>query len=177
MKYLLITFLLFISCDRNENIQSYRIAKNPIEEKTVQLETSSKNNLQWDVPKGWIESSGSKMRLASFNVPYSAGYGDLSVMTLFGDGGGIEANINRWRAQIGLDTQNISDINKAGEKRKNNLGIYQIFKIINAQSKEKAFLCAIMSTNKGTIFIKLSVNFDGINETKDDFIYFCDSFK
>ena len=43
------------------------------------------------------------MRLASFEVPYSTGSGDLSIMELSGSGGGLEANVNRWRGQIGLD--------------------------------------------------------------------------
>ena len=177
MQYLLLILLLIMSCDSNDAVQFYRISKNPTEIKNIQSDSSSENNLKWDIPKGWIKSSGSKMRLASYNVPYSDGYGDLSVMTLSGDGGGVQANINRWRAQIDLENQNISDINKTADKRKNNMGNYQIFEIINSQSKEKAFLSAIMPTREGTVFIKLSISEAGISEVKDDFIYFCDSFK
>jgi hypothetical protein len=117
------------------------------------------------------------MRLASYNVPYSDGYGDLSIMVLSGDGGGVEANINRWRGQISLEPQTISDINKISEKRKNKLGEYQIFEVINNENKEKAFICAIIPSTDTTIFVKLSISADGISEVKDDFIYFCHSFK
>ena len=177
MTNLLLILLLTISCDSNDAVQSYRISKNPTEVKNIQSDRSSENNLKWDTPKGWIVSSGSKMRLASYNVPYSDGYGDLSIMILSGNGGGVEANINRWRQQIDLEPHNISDINKTAEKRENNLGTYQIFEIVNTKSKNKAFLSAIMPNSKGTVFIKLSISKAGISEIKDDFIYFCDSFK
>lgn len=172
----LVFILLILGCDPNEDIKSYQVQKSPLETKKIESKESS-SNLDWSIPKGWIKSSGAKMRLASFNVPFSGGYGDLSVMTLSGDGGGIEANINRWRAQINLEPQNISDINKNSEKRNNPLGDYQIFKIINSQNKDKAFICAIMPSKKNTVFIKLSISTEGIYEVKDDFITFCDSFK
>ena len=174
---LLLIISLLISCKSSDGIKAYQIKKYPLSEKTSQIEKSIERNIIWDTPEGWIESSGSKMRLASFNVPHASGNGDLSVMILSGDGGGVEANINRWRAQIGLESKGISDIKKDAEKRKNRLGEYQIFEIINNNSKEKAFLSAIIPSNIGTVFVKLTISEGGIDEVKDDFIYFCDSFK
>ena len=66
--------LLTISCDTNDAIQFYRISKNPTEVKNIQTGRFLENKLKWDTPKGWIISSGSKMRLASYIVPYSNGY-------------------------------------------------------------------------------------------------------
>ena len=174
---IIFSLLIFISCNSREEIKTFRVEKTPLSEKDSQLKESTERNIIWDTPKGWIESSGSKMRIASFNVPHASGNGDLSVMILSGDGGGVEANINRWRAQIGLKSKGISEINKEAEKRSNILGQYQIFTIINNQSKEKAFLSAIIPSRIGTVFVKLTISEAGINEVKDDFIYFCDSFK
>jgi hypothetical protein len=42
------------------------------------------------------------MRLASFDIPDAAGNGDVSISKLNGDGGGLLANVNRWRGQVGL---------------------------------------------------------------------------
>tara|TARA_Y100000758_G_scaffold281883_1_gene229738 strand:+ start:75 stop:617 length:543 start_codon:yes stop_codon:yes gene_type:complete len=176
MTSLLLLLLFLIGCD-NDNIETYRVAKSPSITKNIQTTSTSENSLKWDAPKGWIQSSGSKMRLASFNIPYSSGYGDLSIMVLSGDGGGVEANINRWRGQISLEPQTISDINKISEKRKNKLGEYQIFEVINNENKEKAFICAIIPSTDTTIFVKLSISASGISEIKENFIYFCDSFK
>jgi len=176
MTNLLLILLLLVGCDNNY-IETYRVSKTTPAAKNTQIKSTFQNNLKWDTPKGWIQSSRSKMRLASFNVPYSNGYGDLSIILLSGDGGGVEANINRWRGQINLEPQILSDINEITEKRKNEIGEYQIFEIINNQNKDKAFICAIIPSTDSTIFVKLSISASGISEIKDDFIYFCDSFK
>lgn len=56
----------------------------------------------WQVPSGWKAAGPKPMRLASFDVPDAAGNGDISISKLAGDGGGLLANVNRWRGQVGL---------------------------------------------------------------------------
>ena len=173
---ILFILLFCISCD-NDDIKTYRAVKAPVSAKNIQLPTVTDNNLKWDLPKTWSVSSGSSMRLASYNVPHSNGIGDLSVMVLAGDGGGVEANMNRWRGQINLNSQTLSEINNQSEDRKNSLANYQIFTVINNDNFEKAFICAIIPLENRTIFVKLNISAKGIIEIKDDFIYFCDSFR
>ena len=173
---ILFILLFCVSCDNND-IKTYRVAKAPVNTKSVQPPTITDNELKWDLPKSWSVSSGSSMRLASYNVPHSSGVGDLSVMILAGDGGGVEANINRWRGQINLSPQTSFQINSQSESRKNSLADYQIFTLINEDNSNKAFMCAIMPLDDRTVFVKLSINTNGINQIKDDFIYFCDSFR
>jgi len=59
--------------------------------------------LAFDAPEGWTESEGSSMRIASYEVPLE-GFepADFSITSFPGDAGGITANVNRWRQQIGL---------------------------------------------------------------------------
>lgn len=57
----------------------------------------------WTVPEGWQAVAGSGMRLASFVVPGEGGAkGDLSVVALGPQAGGVVANVTRWRNQLGL---------------------------------------------------------------------------
>jgi len=56
----------------------------------------------WQVPAGWTSAGAKPMRLASFDIPDAAGNGDVSISKLNGDGGGLLANVNRWRGQVGL---------------------------------------------------------------------------
>lgn len=56
----------------------------------------------WQVPAGWKAAGPKPMRLASFDIPDAAGNGDVSISKLNGDGGGLLANVNRWRGQVGL---------------------------------------------------------------------------
>jgi hypothetical protein len=60
-------------------------------------------NPEWTVPKDWEVGTGSAMRRATFVVKGSDGQGAEVVVSSFpGDVGGLVANINRWRGQIGL---------------------------------------------------------------------------
>ena len=66
-----------------------------------------KPQIAWDVPSGWKSVSPSPMRYASFTVAGKGGEsGDVSISFFPGDGGGDLANVNRWRAQIGLEAIN-----------------------------------------------------------------------
>ena len=40
-----------------------------------------------------------------------------------------------------------------------------------------AFLCSVIPTGDSTIFVKLSITPNAVNEVKSDFFKFCDSFK
>ncbi len=57
--------------------------------------------LEWDLPEGWNELAPTNMRMVNLQVagdPDSECY----VTILSGGGGGLEANINRWRKQMSL---------------------------------------------------------------------------
>ena len=59
--------------------------------------------LTWKTPGGWTEVPPSEMRVASFKVSGPDGkQADVSVVPLPGMPGSDEANVNRWRGQVGL---------------------------------------------------------------------------
>jgi hypothetical protein len=59
--------------------------------------------LKYTVPEGWKEvPSQSAFRVASFEVAADGKRADVSVSPLSGAAGGVLANVNRWRDQIGL---------------------------------------------------------------------------
>ena len=167
--------IILISCKNDESyINTYKIYKSPIKQDFQKSQQQKK--FYWEKPESWIESEGSSMRLATFQVPYSSGYAELSVSEIGGDGGGIKANVNRWRKQLGLSEQSISEINASANYYTNLLGRYSVFKIINKENYDNAYVCAIMPWNDLTIFIKLYIPKIGIYETENDFINFCQSF-
>ena len=171
-----IIFLTF-SCTTGDNIRTYKLAKSVQVEVNNNIEKYDKNvtdELIWVMPKTWIPSSGSSMRIASFNVPYLNELGDLSVIKLGGSGGGIESNINRWRRQLSLEPLSLKEIEKDIINKNGHLGSYQIIQIIN-QNIESAFLCAIIPIDAYTIFVKLALKPEGIPIVIDDFSYFCSS--
>jgi hypothetical protein len=65
------------------------------------------------VPKGWHREKADPITSARFR----AGEGDkaaaVTVTALRGDGGGLTANVNRWRAQVGLGRLTDAEARKA----------------------------------------------------------------
>ena len=168
--------IVVLSCDSSNHTRTYNLPKVKINDFVPQgiKKTTEEAELIWEKPDSWIPSKGSSMRLASFSIPYSGGAGDLSVIQLGGRGGGIESNVNRWRQQLDLESQSKIEIEKNIINIEGKLGEYHILKIIN-QKIDSAFLCAIIPTENHTIFVKLSLQPNGINEVEDDFISFCSS--
>jgi len=169
-------FLYFLSCTMNDNTRSYQLAKINKPKTSDQNKANSNKSVEliWEKPVLWIASEGSSMRIASFAIPYSDGSGDLSVIKLSGIGGGLEANVNRWRHQLNMESLTKIEIEKNIFSKEGMLGTFSIIQIINLEL-ESSFLCAIIPSENFTIFVKLSIQPAGIQEVKDDFIKFCSS--
>lgn len=56
--------------------------------------------LVWDLPPGWKEKPAEQMRQGSFAVAGNP-EADCSIVLLPGEAGGLDANVNRWLAQVG----------------------------------------------------------------------------
>lgn len=67
--------------------------------------------LHWKTPSSWQEQAGnSAFRLATFAVAGAAGKAEVTITRFPGGVGGLLANINRWRGQLGL--QPVSDVSQ-----------------------------------------------------------------
>ncbi len=55
----------------------------------------------YDLPEGWVERAPTSMRLINLGHEDDPRV-ELTLVLLAGDGGGIGANVNRWRGQLGL---------------------------------------------------------------------------
>ena len=64
----------------------------------------AQGSLQFEPPEGWIEeAAAAPMRVAQFILPKAAGDAEDAVLVVFyfgGEGGGIEANLERWISQM-----------------------------------------------------------------------------
>ena len=177
-KYLILTFF-FIGCGSESNIKSYRTPKKDFGLEIIQKEEISNKgnelNLTWNLPDTWVPSKGHSMRLASFDVPYSKGVGDLSIVSLSGSSGGLLANVNRWRGQVELEPINETDILTTSTVGESKMGPYRVFKMINENKKGKAIIAAVLPTGEKTFFIKLTTDVQGISELEPSFKKFCSS--
>tara|TARA_B110000263_G_scaffold94527_1_gene82684 strand:+ start:2002 stop:2544 length:543 start_codon:yes stop_codon:yes gene_type:complete len=180
MTRILIYFIILIcfSCNKNKYVETYELPKlMPTIEEVDLVDVNNQIPFSWIVPNNWIEGAKSSMRLASFNAPYNNGLADISITNFSGDGGGLKANVNRWRKQLGLEPQSEEIINKSILIQNSKLGEYKFLKIINDSNIESAFLCSIIEIKNSIIFIKMKASIQGINELEKVFLEFCSSFK
>ena len=67
----------------------------------------------WTVPADWKEGQLAQFLVAKFNIQGAGGAtASVNVSQLAGDGGGLLANLNRWRAQLGQAPLTDADIAK-----------------------------------------------------------------
>jgi len=64
--------------------------------------TATGSDLIWTAPADWVSKPASAMRKGSYTVRGEGGEADLSITAFPGSTGGLLANLNRWRGQLGL---------------------------------------------------------------------------
>ena len=173
----LFTFIIY-SCDENKHVKSYRLPKtnfNISKNEAPKDIRKNVNGISWDLPQTWVPSDGHSMRLASFDVPYSNGVGDLSIVSLSGESGGLVANVNRWRRQIDLESIDEEEILASAVNGNSRMGPFRLFRLVNDSNKVKAILAAVLPSGGKTFFIKLTASEQGINELRFSFMEFCSS--
>jgi hypothetical protein len=67
-------------------------------------------SLKWTLPAGWTEEAGKGDRVATLRFGKSEPRLELAVTRLEGEAGGVLANVNRWRRQMGKDPVAESDL-------------------------------------------------------------------
>lgn len=117
--------------------------------------------LVWETPGGWKEEAASAMRDANFTFG-DAGEGECYVSRLSGDGGGLEANVNRWRKQMGLAEATAEEISSL--PRREVLGRDAVFVQLDGDytavgaaepKKDQRMLGVIVIVDGGGLFVKL----------------------
>ena len=59
-------------------------------------------NSIWTIPSGWRQLPPSEFLVAKFLIQNGDAKAEVNVSSLAGEGGGLAANVNRWRGQLGL---------------------------------------------------------------------------
>jgi len=117
--------------------------------------------LVFDVPSGWTESSGSSLRIASYEI-VKQGFptADFSITSFPGDAGGLTANVNRWRQQIGLPRWSDAEVQTKQEVIESGELSFSLFDLMPETDEEKAkvkerIFAAILKRDGRSWFYKL----------------------
>lgn len=115
--------------------------------------TASGSALTWTAPANWTPKALGSMRKGSFSVKGDGGEADLSITAFPGATGGLEANLNRWRGQVGLPPVSAEEVTAAVEKfEANNLQ----FIVVDYAGNGSRLLGAVVPYGGNSWFFKLT---------------------
>jgi hypothetical protein len=78
----------------------------------VTAASASEGKPQWTVPAGWKEIPGGQFLVAKFTLGEGTTPAAVNVSMSAGDGGGLLANVNRWRGQLGQSPWSEAELQK-----------------------------------------------------------------
>jgi len=171
--------LLLCACSsRDREVRTYSIAKvQPAPQLAAKaFSQTSSGAVRWTSPAGWKELPGDSIRLAIFEVPGKEGgaKAEASITVLGGEAGGLEANVNRWRQQAGLEPASADEIKRSGKGGKAKFGDFQQFQIDGAEGMP-SILAAVFSRPGKTLFVKLTSKQKILETQKASFTALCRS--
>jgi hypothetical protein len=190
MRYVILSALfclLLVSCSKNESkLDESKSAPPSSAPGTVS------GHLAWQAPDGWVvETPSSAMRMAQFRLPGQAGAEEDASAVVFyfhGEGGSVQANIDRWYTQITQpDGRPSKDAAKVTKKTVNGLqqtrvdvsGTYQQMTTpmgpVSAEKPNYRMLAAVIETSSGPWFVKLTGPENTVAHWEKSYYEFLDS--
>ncbi|HNR34561.1 MAG TPA: hypothetical protein PKO36_05240 [Candidatus Hydrogenedentes bacterium] len=145
-------------------------------------ESRPEPQFEWAAPDAWKPKAGSSMRLANFSIG-DGNEAECYATLLHGTGGGIEANVNRWRSQMGQPPLTAEEI--AALPKVNVLGKASPFVEVSGAYTDMAgvehgnalMYALIVELDGETLFVKMTGPENLLRAEKDHFTAFCQSLK
>ncbi|MEY4482960.1 MAG: hypothetical protein RL693_412 [Verrucomicrobiota bacterium] len=147
---------------------------------------TGENPLTWATPEGWKEAppeanASAGMRLIDLRFgPNNEGECYLSAMP--GQAGGLEANVNRWRTQMGLPAMTAEELTQLPKKpflgrEANFITMDGDFKSMGAPEASKGYrmLGLVQVAPEFTLFVKMTGPKELVAQNEAAFEQFCQS--
>lgn len=161
-----------------ELAQSFRAA----EPAAAPDESGGEGSLGWDVPEGWQRQPDQQMRVVTF-APKGATGTECYITVLGGSGGGVEANLNRWREQMGqpaLDARGLAALETV-PMLGSDCKVIEIdgnYTDMQGNQVGSATLLGVVCPIQGALLtVKMTGPKDVIEKEKDHFLAFCRSLR
>jgi hypothetical protein len=130
-------------------------------------------SLRWQAPTDWRPKPVTAMRKGSYTISRGGADADMSITAFPGDVGGLAANVNRWRGQIGLPSVDDAALGTVTEAFDAN-GLH--FTLVDfagpTPSGRQRILAALASWQGATWFFKLMGPDSLVQDEKPAFIAF-----
>lgn len=169
-------------CGEKPGIVTYTVPKRPpaVLRQTQTAprgpESSPRSSVRYDTPEGWRPGRGTAFSVAAFEVGEGERKGEITLSPAMG---AIDANVNRWRGQVGLDPQSSAEIAKAlepvpvGDSR----GLYVELFGPEREGKRPAILGIIAEAGGRQWFFKFTGDEELARQEKGRFLEFAKSMR
>lgn len=132
--------------------------------------------LHWTLPEGWTQVAPGDMSIATFKVQsQNNAEAEVSVVPLPGPAGGQDANVNRWRRQIGLPEATPDEVEKMAETVQAGDQTAKLYDIAGQGSNTKRILGVIQERSGMTWFFKMMGDASLVEQQKPSFLAFLKS--
>ena len=149
-------------------------AENPVSTNTEKSPEGTKPN--FEAPESWKAKAPGQMVQSAYNIEGDSGQAEVTVSKFPGAVGGMVANIQRWRGQLGLapgsaeEAQRSAEMIEVGGKKESYL---VDLKGTNARTSKPARMVAVGVPYQGeTWFFKLMGDEAVVSKEKDAFVRF-----
>lgn len=130
----------------------------------------------WPAPEGWRFLPPGNMQQARYALPGPEGEApEVSVAALGGDGGGLLANVNRWRRQLGLPPIEEGGLAESVSPLANGPTGAQLVSLENPDTGQ-AMLVAVLPAQGQTWFVKMTGSPKAVREARKSFLDFIRAF-
>ena len=137
--------------------------------------SSTEGKPEWQVPAGWKEIDGGQFLVAKFIIGGDNSQGAVNVSMSAGDGGGLSANVNRWRGQLGLKELSQAEVDKLVSSVDIDGGKAMLVDLSGTDMKSGGntrLIAAIVPKGQQTWFYKLMGPTPLVEQQKDAFTKF-----
>jgi hypothetical protein len=136
----------------------------------------------WAIPSGWQPADPGIMLIAKFSIAGADGaMAQVNVSSLAGDGGGLAANVTRWRGQLGLPSvtqeEEFSKMVSLVDVASGKAQVVDFTGTDSKTGKPARLIGVIVPQNGQTWFYKLMGDEPVVIQQKDAFIKFIQSAK
>ena len=145
-----------------------------------ELPPPSRLDLSWSAPSSWQDRGPSSMRRVTFQVAPGT---ECYLVTLPGQAGGVSANVNRWRKQMGLGPLSPGEIAQLPKQQA--LGVTGVlieaegtFTGMGGEAQQgQGLMGLILSYRNQTVFVKMTGPLAEVQAAKPGFLTFCRSLR
>jgi len=136
---------------------------------------AASEKLTYEEPQGWQSSPASGMRKAAFLIETEDQSAEMTAIVLPGTAGGLLANVNRWRAQVGLQPVSEDELETSSQEIEVAGQMGRYVQLDGPDAESQSILGVILQRSEQSWYFKLKGDSELVNSERARFEEFVGS--